>query len=275
MGVPFDLSEVFFVATANVPALIPAALRDRLEIIELPGYTEDEKIQIAMNYILPSQTENSGLRRGSVRLDEAATRFLIRRYTREAGVRGLQRVTAMLCRKIARQMLEESDSPTEITDERILQLLGAPPHVEEELTHRTKHAGVAIGLAVTSAGGEVLFVEARRMNGGGTLTLTGHLGDVMKESAKAALSWVRANADRYNVEPNFYAHAEVHLHVPSGAIPKDGPSSGVAMVVALLSELTGERVRPNLAMSGEITLTGHVLPVGGIREVFGYRVICQ
>ena len=266
VDLPFDLSEVLFITTANVLDPIPPALRDRMEVLELPGYTEEEKLVIATEHLLGRQIENHGLTAGQVRFTEAALRGVIRGYTREAGVRNLEREIGALCRKVARRRAEGNESPVEITAETVVGMLGAPKHFDEEVAERTKRPGVAIGLAWTPAGGDVLFVEARRMSGGGALTLTGHLGDVMKESARAALSWLRANAARYDVDPAFYREAEVHLHVPSGAIPKDGPSAGVTMVAALVSELTGRPVRGDLAMTGEITLSGNVLPVGGIKE---------
>jgi ATP-dependent Lon protease len=193
-------------------------------------------------------------------------RAVIRGYTREAGVRNLEREIASLCRKVARRRAEGSEEAVTITPDVVVDMLGAPRFMDEEMEERTKNPGVAVGLAWTPAGGEVLFVEASRMAGGGSLTLTGHLGDVMKESARAALSWIRANAKAYGIDPDFYKTAEVHLHVPSGAIPKDGPSAGVTMVSALVSELTGRPVRGDLAMTGEITLSGRVLPIGGVKE---------
>ena len=266
VDLPFDLSEVLFITTANVLDPIPPALRDRMEVLELPGYTEEEKLLIATEHLLGRQVENHGLTSEQVRFTEEALRTVIRGYTREAGVRNLEREIGALCRKVARRRAEGDESPVEITPETVVEMLGAPKHLDEEVAERTKRPGVAIGLAWTPVGGDVLFVEARRMSGSGTLTLTGHLGDVMKESARAALSWLRANASRYGVDPAFYREAEVHLHVPSGAIPKDGPSAGATMVAALVSELTGRPVRGDLAMTGEITLSGNVLPVGGIKE---------
>ena len=266
VDLPFDLSEVLFITTANVLDPIPPALRDRMEVLELPGYTEEEKLVIAREHLLGRQIDNHGLTVEQVGFTEEALRAVVRGYTREAGVRNLEREIGALCRKVARRRAEGDQSPVEITAETVVELLGAPKHFDEEVAERTKRPGVAIGLAWTPVGGDVLFVEARRMSGGGTLTLTGQLGDVMKESARAALSWLRANAPRYDVDPAFYRDAEVHLHVPSGAIPKDGPSAGVTMVAALVSELTGRPVRGDLAMTGEITLSGNVLPVGGIKE---------
>ena len=266
VDLPFDLSEVLFITTANVLDPIPPALRDRMEVLELPGYTEEEKLAIAGEHLLGRQIENHGLTAEQVGFTEDALRAVIRGYTREAGVRNLEREIGALCRKVARRRAEGDESPVEVTAGTVVEMLGAPRHLDEEVAERTRRPGVAIGLAWTPVGGDVLFVEARRMSGGGALTLTGHLGDVMKESARAALSWLRANAPRYGVDPSFYRAAEVHLHVPSGAIPKDGPSAGVTMAAALVSELTGRRVRGDLAMTGEITLSGDVLPVGGVKE---------
>ncbi len=266
LDVPFDLSEVLFITTANVLDPIPPALRDRMEVIELPGYTEEEKLRIAREHLIAKQVSNHGLTDAMVAFAEPAVRIVIRGYTREAGVRNLEREIGALCRKVARRRAEGSEAFIEITPEVVAEMLGAPRFLDEEVEARTKDPGVATGLAWTAAGGDVLFVEATRMQGGGALTLTGHLGEVMKESARAALSWVRAHATDYGIDPDFYKHAEIHLHVPSGAIPKDGPSAGVTMVTALTSELTGRPVRGDLAMTGEITLSGRVLPVGGVKE---------
>ena len=266
LDVPFDLSEVLFITTANVLDPIPPALRDRLEVLELPGYTEDEKSVIANEHLIARQIDNHGLSSEQIAFTEDALRFVVRGYTREAGVRNLEREMGALCRKVARRHAEGDDSPITITSETVVEMLGAPKFLDEEVAERTKQPGVAIGLAWTPVGGDVLFVEATRMTGSGSLTVTGHLGDVMKESARAAVSWCRANSNRYDVDPAFYKEAEVHLHVPSGAIPKDGPSAGVTMVTALVSELTGRPVRGDMAMTGEITLSGVILPVGGIKE---------
>jgi ATP-dependent Lon protease len=266
LDVPFDLSEVLFITTANVLDPIPPALRDRMEVLELPGYTEDEKLIIATEHLVGRQVPNHGLTAEQVSFTESALRAIIRGYTREAGVRNLEREIGAICRKVARRRAEGSEAVVEVTPDVVVEMLGAPKHLDEEVAERTKNPGVALGLAWTPVGGEVLFVEASRMTGGGSLTLTGHLGEVMKESARAALSWFRAHVSRYDVEPSFYKDAEIHLHVPSGAIPKDGPSAGVTMVTALVSELTGRPVRGDIAMTGEITLSGHVLPVGGIKE---------
>jgi ATP-dependent Lon protease len=266
LDVPFDLSEVLFLTTANVLDPIPPALRDRMEVLELAGYTEEEKLKIATEHLVAKQISNHGLTAEQVEFTEAALRAVIRGYTREAGVRNLEREIGALCRKVARRRAEGDETRVTIAPETVMEMLGAPTFLDEEIENRTKDPGVAVGLAWTPAGGEVLFVEGSRMQGGGSLTLTGQLGDVMKESGRTALSWFRANAPRYGVDPSFYKDAEIHLHVPSGAIPKDGPSAGVTMVTALASELTGRPVRGDLAMTGEITLSGRVLPVGGIKE---------
>ena len=266
LDVPFDLSEVLFVTTANVLDTIPPPLRDRMEVLELPGYTEEEKLKIAKEHLVAKQITNHGLTAEMVTFTDEAIRLVIRGYTREAGVRNLEREIASLIRKLARRRAEGREEPVELTRDTVVELLGAPRFLDEEIEERTKNPGVAIGMAWTPVGGEVLFIEASRMQGSGTLTLTGHLGDVMKESARAALSWFRAHAAQFNVDPDFYKSSEIHLHVPSGAIPKDGPSAGVTMAVALASELTGRPVRGDISMTGEITLSGRVLPVGGIKE---------
>ena len=266
LDVPFDLSEVLFITTANVLDPVAPALRDRMEVLELPGYTEEEKLSIAQEHLVAKQVTNHGLVPEQIRFSKAALRSVIRGYTREAGVRNLEREIGAVCRKVARRRAEGLEASVEVTPDVVVEMLGAPSFLMEEVAERTQKPGVAVGLAWTPAGGDVLFVEARRMQGTGSLTLTGHLGDVMKESARTALSWFRASVGRFGVDPGFYRNAEIHLHVPSGAIPKDGPSAGVTMVVALVSELTGRPVRGDVAMTGEITLSGHILPVGGIKE---------
>ena len=266
LDVPFDLSDVFFITTANVLDPIPPALRDRMEVLELAGYTEEEKLQIAREHLVAKQVTNHGLTAEQLTFTDDAIAAVIRGYTREAGVRNLERELGALCRKVARRRAEGDETAVTLTRETVATMLGAPRFLDEEVHERTAKPGVAIGLAWTPAGGDVLFVEATRMHGGATLTLTGHLGDVMKESARAALSWVRRNAGRYGLDPDFFKAAEIHVHVPSGAIPKDGPSAGVTIATALVSELTGRPIRGDIAMTGEITLSGKVLPVGGIKE---------
>jgi len=266
LDVPFDLSEVLFITTANVLHPIPPALRDRMEVLEIPGYTEEEKLAIARDHLVQKQISNHGLTSEQLTITDDALRTVIRGYTREAGVRNLEREVGALCRKAARRRAEGDESPLTITPTVVMDMLGAPTFLDEEIEERTKDPGVAIGLAWTPAGGDVLLVEASRMPGSGTLTLTGQLGDVMKESARAALSWFRAHAAAYGADPDFFKNAEIHLHVPSGAIPKDGPSAGVTIATSLASELTRRPVRGDIAMTGEVTLSGRVLPVGGIKE---------
>ena len=266
LDVPFDLSEVLFITTANMLDPIPAALRDRMEVLPLAGYTEDEKLQIAIDHLVDKQVKNHGLTAEYIRFAPDALRQVIRGYTREAGVRNLEREIGSLCRKVARRRAEGNETPIDVTPDVVVSMLGAPKFLDEEMEERTKHPGVAIGLAWTPVGGEVLFIEASRMAGNGSLTLTGQLGDVMKESARAALSWLRAHAKEYGIDPDFFKNAEMHVHVPSGAIPKDGPSAGVTMATAMASELTGRPVRGDVAMTGEITLSGRVLPIGGVKE---------
>jgi ATP-dependent Lon protease len=266
LDVPFDLSEVLFITTANILDPVPAALRDRMEVLEIAGYTEDEKLQIATDHLVDKQVKNHGLTSDYIQFSPDALRQVIRGYTREAGVRNLEREIGALCRKAARRKAEGDDTPISVTPDVVIQMLGAPRFLDEEMEERTKEPGVAIGLAWTPVGGEVLFIEASRMAGTGSLTLTGQLGDVMKESARAALSWLRMHAREYGIDPEFFKSAEMHVHVPSGAIPKDGPSAGVTMATAMASQLTGRPVRSEVAMTGEITLSGRVLPVGGIKE---------
>jgi ATP-dependent Lon protease len=266
LDVPFDLSEVLFITTANVLDTIPGPLRDRMEVLEIPGYTEEEKLRIAKDHLVAKQVANHGLTPEQVTFTDEALSAIVRGYTREAGVRNLEREIGAICRKIARRQAEGQPEPLQVTRATVEEMLGAPRHLDEEMKDRTREPGVAIGLAWTPVGGDVLFVEASRMAGGGQLTITGQLGDVMKESARIALSWFRAHAPRWGVDPTFYKDAEIHMHVPAGAIPKDGPSAGVTMVTALASALSARPVRSDVAMTGEITLSGRVLPVGGIKE---------
>ena len=268
LDVAFDLSKVLFITTANVLDTIPDALRDRMEIIELQGYTEQEKSIIAFRYLIPRQVEENGLEGQSIHFTDEAVRHLIRRYTREAGVRSLEREIGSICRKRARRIAEGKAEGAEITPERVEEFLGAPRfRPDVEVAERTRRPGVAVGLAWTPVGGDVLFIEAGRMPGGSKgLIMTGQLGSVMQESVQAALTWVRANAARYGIDPELFKSSDIHVHVPAGAIPKDGPSAGITMAAALVSMLTERRIRPNLAMTGEITLTGQVLPIGGIKE---------
>jgi ATP-dependent Lon protease len=257
---------VLFITTANVLDPVPAPLRDRMEVLEIAGYTEEEKLKIATDHLVDKQVKNHGLTSEYIRFMPDALRQVIRGYTREAGVRNLEREIGALCRKVARRRAEGNETPIEIAPDVVVEMLGAPKFLDEEMEERTKDPGVAIGLAWTPAGGEVLFIEASKMAGTGSLTLTGQLGDVMKESARAALSWLRTHAKEYNIDPDFFTKAEMHVHVPSGAIPKDGPSAGVTMATAMASQLTGRPVRGDIAMTGEITLSGRVLPIGGVKE---------
>ncbi len=266
LDVPFDLSEVLFITTANVLHPVPPALRDRMEVLEIPGYTEEEKLAIARDHLVQKQITNHGLTPEQMTITDEAIRTVVHGYTREAGVRNLERELGALCRKAARWRAEGAEAPLIVTPIVVTEMLGAPTFMDEEMEERTKDPGVAIGLAWTPAGGDVLFIEASRMAGSSTLTITGQLGDVMKESARAALSWFRAHAATYGADPDFFKNAEVHLHVPSGAIPKDGPSAGITIATALASALTKRPVRGDIAMTGEITLSGRVLPVGGIKE---------
>src|SRR5881296_1947859 len=267
LDVPFDLSRVLFITTANVADTVPAPLRDRMEVINLAGYTEEEKVAIAQRHLVPKQGREHGLDAGAaIVFEPEALRLLARGYTREAGVRNLEREIASVCRKVARRRAEGDTEPVRVIPDLVVAFLGVPRFELEEVEQRTRVPGVATGLAWTPAGGDVLFVEATRMRGAHTLTLTGQLGDVMKESVQAALSWVRSHAGELGIDAEFWEHSDVHVHVPAGAIPKDGPSAGVTMATALVSLLTGRPVRSDLAMTGEISLSGRVLPVGGIKE---------
>ena len=268
LDVPFDLSKVIFIATANWMDPIPEPLRDRMEIIELPGYTEEEKIHIAKRFLIPRQTTEHGLKLGDqIEFSDEALRAIIHSYTREAGVRNLEREIANLIRKQARRIAEGKLEKQIVTPEVVHATLGVPKYrLEKEVEERVQKPGVSVGLVWTPVGGDIVFIEATSMRGGKQFTMTGHLGEVMQESMRAALSWVRANADRYGIDPDFFRKSDLHIHVPSGAIPKDGPSAGAAMVTALVSLLTGQPVRPRVAMTGEISLTGIVLPIGGVKE---------
>ena len=267
LDVTFDLSKVLFITTANMLDPVAEPLRDRMEIIELQGYTEEEKVHIAFQYLIPRQTDENGITAEQIEFPEEAVRYLIRHYTREAGVRSLERTIGTICRKQARRLAEGKKEKLTITKDVIQEFLGGIKiRTEGEIEERTQRPGVAVGLAWTPAGGDVLFVEANTMKGKGGFTMTGQIGQVMQESMQAALTWVRSNADQLGVADDFFANHDIHIHVPAGAIPKDGPSAGVTMATALVSLLTGHRVHPLTAMTGEITLSGNVLPVGGIKE---------
>jgi ATP-dependent Lon protease len=267
LDVAFDLSRVLFITTANVMDTVPAPLRDRMEIIYLAGYTEEEKVAIARRHLVPRQAREHGLTsEQDIQFTPEALRLLARGYTREAGVRGLEREIASVCRKVARRRAEGQTDLACVTPDTVTSFLGAPRFEFEELEQRTGVPGVVTGLAWTPAGGDILFVEATRMPGKRTLSLTGQLGDVMKESAQAALAWVRSHSSQLGIAADFWEYSDIHVHVPAGAIPKDGPSAGVTMATALVSLLTGRAVRSSLAMTGEVSLSGRVLPVGGIKE---------
>jgi ATP-dependent Lon protease len=273
IDVAFDLSKILFITTANVLDTVPAPLRDRMEIIEIAGYTEEEKVAIARTHLVPKQIADHGLLDGEhIRWTDAALRRLVRSYTREAGLRNLEREIAAITRKVAKRRVEGHVASVEVTEALVGELLGAPRFEHEELEERTRIPGVAVGMSWTPTGGEILFIEATRMKGSKTLTLTGQLGDVMKESAQTALSWARSHVTELGVRSDYWDTSDIHIHVPAGAIPKDGPSAGVTMVTALVSLMTQRPVRSDLSMTGEVTLSGRVLPVGGIKEkVLGAR----
>jgi ATP-dependent Lon protease len=267
LDVPFDLSQVLFITTANWLETIPQPLLDRMEVINLSSYTEEEKVKIAQGYLVPRQIKENGLRPEEIRFEEEALQRIVREYTREAGVRNLERQIGTVCRKIATRIAENGSDATSvvITPENVREYLGRA-RFTAEVAERVEKPGVATGLAWTPTGGDILFLEATRMPGSKGFMVTGQLGDVMKESAQAALSWVRSRAKDYGIDEDTIAKSDIHLHIPAGATPKDGPSAGVTMATALLSLLTGRPVRKDVAMTGEITLRGHVLPVGGIKE---------
>ncbi|HYH00757.1 MAG TPA: endopeptidase La [Terriglobales bacterium] len=271
LDVPFDLSKVLFITTANMLDTISEPLRDRMEIIELQGYTEPEKLHIARQYLVPRQVEENGITNDDIEFSDEAIGFIVRHYTREAGVRNLERNIGTICRKQARRMAEGKKEKLAVTPEVIQRrdmLGGMKIRVDTEIAERTKRAGVVVGLAWTPSGGDILFVEATGMKGKGGFTITGQIQDVMRESMQAGLSWVRSNAKQLGINEEFFEKHDLHIHVPAGAIPKDGPSAGVTIVTALVSLLTGKPVRPLTAMTGEITLSGNVLPIGGVKEKF-------
>jgi ATP-dependent Lon protease len=266
---PFDLSKVLFICTANVLDTVPEPLRDRMEIIELQGYTEEEKKHIAFRYLIPRQIRENGIQADNIEFPEDSIGYIVRHYTREAGVRKLEQQIGTICRKQARRIAEGNTGKLVVTQQVIQEFLGGiKVRVDTEIAERTKRAGVAVGLAWTPAGGDVLFIEANRMKGKGGFTMTGQIGEVMQESMQAALTWVRSNAKALGLEEDLLKDTDLHIHVPAGAIPKDGPSAGVTMATALVSLLTDTPVHPLTAMTGEITLSGNVLPVGGIKEKF-------
>ena len=265
LELPFDLSKVMFITTANSMETIPGPLLDRMELIEVPSYTEEEKLQILRRHLLPKQIREHGLRANALKMNEAAMKAMIEGYTREAGVRTLERTAASVCRKAAVRMLDSGKHSMTVNEKTLRELLGAPRFLREDL-EKEPRIGVVNGLAYTTVGGEMLEVECTLMPGKGNLKMTGQLGDVMKESAEAAFSWVRSHSEELKLEKDFYQQQDIHIHVPEGAVPKDGPSAGVTMTTALVSALTGTPVRQNVAMTGEITLRGRVLPIGGLKE---------
>jgi len=265
LAVPFDLSKVMFITTGNLADTIPGPLRDRMEILYLSGYTDEEKLQIARKYLVPKQLEEHGITTKILKISDSAISQVISHYTREAGVRSLEREIANLCRKVAKQVAEGKSKLFDVTGSSVSKYLGVPKFLPEEEMKRNE-VGVATGLAWTEAGGDVIYVEATLMKGKGTLTLTGQLGDVMKESAQTALSCIRSKEKELGIEPDTFAQNDLHIHVPAGAIPKDGPSAGITMATAIASAFTGRQVRHDVAMTGEITLRGRVLPIGGLKE---------
>jgi ATP-dependent Lon protease len=265
LDVPFDLSKTLFIATANTMDTVPGPLRDRMEVIDIPGYTQADKFHIAKTYLVPRQLENNGLKKSQAKFNDKALRLIIDGYTREAGVRNLERSIGSVIRSIAAEIVGGNTKKVTVNEAYVEKALG-PVKFEDELAARTSVPGVATGLAYTPFGGEILFIEATQMAGKGGITLTGQIGDVMKESATAAFSLVRSRADDLGIDGEDLANSDIHIHVPAGAIPKDGPSAGVAMYTALSSLLTGTAVRKDVAMTGEITLRGLVLPIGGLKE---------
>jgi ATP-dependent Lon protease len=265
LDIPFDLSKVMFITTANQLDPIPAPLRDRMEIIEIPGYTEREKVEIGRRYLLPRQLRENGLEPGQVRLDDEAIGALIRGYTREAGVRNLERLIGQICRRVAREVARSPEYTREVTAADLPELLGRRP-LPEDLVSERDEIGVATGMAATAVGGDILFIEATAVPGKGTFTVTGQLGDVMRESSQAAYTYARLRAPEFGIDKKYFEEHDLHIHVPAGAIPKDGPSAGVTMATALVSAITRRPVRKDVSMTGEITLRGKVLPVGGIKE---------
>ena len=265
LEVDFDLSNIMFITTANRIDKIPGPLRDRMEVLEFSGYIMEEKLQIAIDHLLPKQIKEHGLRKKEIKFSDESICLLVESYTREAGVRNLERQLANVCRKVAREITDGKVKSIKVTPEKVYEYLG-PIKFISEIAERTQQPGVVVGLAWTAFGGDILFIEATKMPGKGALKLTGKLGDVMKESVQAAYSYVRANAHKLGLDPTFYKKMDIHVHVPAGAIPKDGPSAGVAMITALVSLLTDKPVKDRLGMTGEISLRGNVLPIGGLKE---------
>jgi ATP-dependent Lon protease len=269
LEVTFDLSKVMFIATANMMEPIPPALKDRMEIIEIPSYVEEDKVHIANNFLIPKQIAEHGLTKKMISFKNDAIKLMVNSHTREAGVRNLERQIASVCRGVAKDVAMADDintvKKTNVTAKTLEDYLG-PKKFFSETAERIRETGIAVGLAWTYVGGDILFIEASKMVGKGKLTLTGQLGDVMKESAQAALSYIRSKADEFKIQDGFHENSDIHIHIPAGAVPKDGPSAGITLFTALLSLLSDRRVRDDIAMTGEISLRGHVLPVGGIKE---------
>jgi ATP-dependent Lon protease len=265
LDLPFDLAKTLFICTANTIDTIPPALLDRMDVIQLSGYTEEEKLGIAERYLVPRQITEHGLEPGRLEIEKPVLRLLAREYTREAGVRGLERRIGDLCRKAAVLVARGSEEEIRVTEELAREWLG-PRHFSAETRRRTADPGVATGLAYTPVGGDVLYIEAQAFPGRGKLTVTGQLGEVMQESAQAALSWVRSHTGELELDESWFSRHDVHLHVPAGAVPKDGPSAGIAMATAIASLVRETTVAADVAMTGEITLTGQVLPIGGVRD---------
>nr|HQA48444.1 endopeptidase La [Bacillota bacterium] len=265
LDVPFDLSKVVFVTTANTTDTIPRPLLDRMEVIYISSYTEEEKLNIALKYLLPKQLKEHGLKKENLLISENTVRDIINYYTREAGVRNLERRIADVCRKAAKQLVEEKRKRVRVTGANLSKYLGIPAYRYEKVKEGTE-VGIATGLAWTPVGGETLSIEVTTMKGSGKLVLTGQLGDVMKESARAGISYIRSRTEELGIDPNFYQDLDIHIHIPEGAIPKDGPSAGITIATAVISALANVPVRKDTAMTGEITLRGRVLPVGGIKE---------
>jgi ATP-dependent Lon protease len=266
LNLPFDLSNVMFITTANMHHTIPSPLLDRMEVIRLSGYTLEEKMVIARKYLLPRQIQESGIRPAQIKLDESTLETIVTHYTHEAGVRNLEREIGKVCRKLARKIAEGGKGPYVVSKNNLDKYLGPPKFLPEAELDTISQPGLAMGLAWTEVGGEVLHIETAVLPGKGRLTMTGQLGDVMKESAQAALSYCRSRHKEIGVTPEHFETIDIHIHVPAGAIPKDGPSAGITMVTALYSALTGRSVKKGVAMTGEVTLRGRVLPIGGLKE---------
>jgi len=265
LDLPFDLSKVMFITTGNILDTVPPPLRDRMETLRLVGYTLDEKVGIAKKFLIPKQLEEHGLSKANLSIATPMLKVMINNYTREAGLRNLERLIARICRKVAIDVIKDKGYKKKVTSDDLDEFLG-PRRYYDEVRGKSPMVGMATGLAYTEFGGTITFVEATMMRGKGELTLTGQLGDVMKESAVAALSYLRSNAGSYNIDEELFSKMDIHIHVPAGAVPKDGPSAGITMATALISLLTERPVRCDLAMTGEITLIGRVLPIGGVRE---------